>query len=107
MDTSLPFETAQAIVTRHAESVGASTLLTAKREEHEREQAAAKWKAIEARYDSRRPSHHGDEPDDEPAAIPRPLAVGEFVPIPAYLRERLHPQNNSTSRSRRYPMAVL
>ncbi|WP_158673739.1 GIY-YIG nuclease family protein [Streptomyces klenkii] len=100
---SLPFDTAQAIVARNTESISASTLLTAKREEREREQAATKREELKDRYVSPRPPQHSDGPD----GTLQPLAVGEFTPIPSYLRERLYPQNEKERRSRRYPMAIL
>ncbi|MFF4156654.1 GIY-YIG nuclease family protein [Streptomyces sp. NPDC001678] len=103
---SLPFDTAQAIVARHAESISASTLLTEKREEREREQAAAKREALKTRY-TPRPPQRSDEPDGKLVGTLQPLAAGDFVPIPSYLRERLYPQNEKERNNRRYPMAIL
>lgn len=48
-----------------------------------------------------------DQINGRATAAAQPLAAGEFTQIPAYLRERLYPQNNKKTRNRRFPLAIL
>ncbi|MFI0742674.1 GIY-YIG nuclease family protein [Streptomyces sp. NPDC021100] len=103
---SLPFDTAQTIIARQADST-IQAWLAEQRHEHEREPAADKKADFAARYDTPRPSQPSSPPQNEPAAAPRPLVAGTFIPIPAHIRDRLNPSNGRKRRSRRYPMAIL